>query len=178
MVQKMGGKERFIERLEFALKNKLIDFSNEPSFMTVWWFDAVNRPYLTSYWADQLRKLYDDRGCPGDDDSGAMASLYIFLDAGIFPIAGQDIYYLHGPRVPRVVFHLSNGKSFTIIGHHASDKNIYIQSVALNGRPLEKPSIRHEDIVAGGTLEFVMGPKPSDWGCGGDAGPDLEELTK
>ena len=48
MVERMGGKQRFIDRLGFALKNKLIDFSNEPSFMTVWWFDAVNRPFLTS----------------------------------------------------------------------------------------------------------------------------------
>ena len=106
-----------------------------------------------------------------------MASLYVFLDAGIFPIAGQDIYYLHGPRVPRIVFHLPNGKNFTIIGRHASDKNIYIQSVTLNGRPLETPSIRHNDIMAGGTLDFVMGPKPSTWGCAGDTELNLDEVN-
>ncbi len=175
MIEKMGGKKRFIERLRFALDNDLIDFSNEPSFMTIWWFDAVNRPYLASRWADRLRKLYDDRGCPGDDDSGAMASLYVFLDAGIFPIAGQDLYFLHGPRVERVSFRLSNGKAFTIIGRQASAENIYIQSVALNGKPWEAPSIRHKDIVAGGTLEFVMGPKPSGWGCAGEFDPTVDK---
>ena len=164
MVAAMGGTNRFIERLSFALKNNLIDFGNEPSFMTIWWFDAVGRPDLASYWADRLRGLYDARGCPGDDDSGAMASLYIFLDAGFFPIAGQDIYYLHGPRVGQVRFALPGGKVFTIVGRNASDKNVYIQSVTLNGRPLSQTFIRHVDILAGGTLIFEMGPSPSAWG--------------
>jgi putative alpha-1,2-mannosidase len=93
-----------------------------------------------------------------------MASLYVFLDAGFFPIAGQDLYYLHGVRVGKMSFHLSDGKIFTIIGHHASAENIYIQSVTLNGQPLLTPSIHHKDIVAGGTLEFTMGPQPSIWG--------------
>ena len=164
MIAAMGGRKRFIERLTFALENNLIDFSNEPSFMTLWWFDAVGRPDLASRWADRLRMLYDERGCPGDDDSGAMASLYVFLDAGIFPVAGQDIYYLHGPRVGRVGFQMPNGKTFTIVGKNVSDKNIYIQSVMLNGQPLNKTCIHHADIVGGGTLEFVMGPNPSAWG--------------
>ena len=45
-----------------------------------------------------------------------------------------------------------------------SEKNIYIQSVKLNGTPHNNVWITHEDIVGGGTLEFVMGPKPSKWG--------------
>ena len=45
-----------------------------------------------------------------------------------------------------------------------SDKNIYIQSVKLNGVSHDNVWIRHEDIVRGGTLEFKMGAKPSQWG--------------
>jgi len=173
MVEKMGGKKRFIERLCFALDNDLIDFTNEPSFMTIWWFAAVDRPYLASHWARRVLALYDDKGCPGDDDSGAMGSLYVFLNAGIFPIAGQDIYYLHGPRVEKMIFQLSNGKTFVISGNNASDKNMYIQSAILNGQPLAKPVIKHKDIVAGGTLEFTMGPTPSAWGCAGEFSAEL-----
>ncbi len=39
----MGGREKFIERLEFAFKSSLIDFRNEPSFMTPWLFAAAGR---------------------------------------------------------------------------------------------------------------------------------------
>jgi predicted alpha-1,2-mannosidase len=164
LIEKMGGKEKFVERLQYALQNNLIDFSNEPSFDTLWWFCAAGRPDLAGFWTDKLKSLYTPQGYPGDEDSGAMSSLYIFLTAGLYPITGQDIYYLHGPRVPKIVFQLDNQKTFTIIGHNASPENIYIQSASLNGKPLNQPWIHHPDITTGGTLEFEMGNKPSNWG--------------
>ncbi|HNX34934.1 MAG TPA: GH92 family glycosyl hydrolase [Kiritimatiellia bacterium] len=173
MIEKMGGKATFIERLQFALSNGLIDFGNEPSFMTIWLFDHVQRPYLASYWADKLRGLFTQDGPPGDDDSGAMGSLYVFLDAGFFPFAGQDTYYLHGPRAPRFAFRQPNGKTFTVTAENAGGNRIYIQSATLNGKPLDAPVIRHRDIVAGGTLAFVMGDTPSAWGCAGEFDPAL-----
>ncbi len=168
MVAKMGGRDKFIKRLNYALKNKLIDFTNEPSFQTPWLFAAVKRPYLSSYWADQVRSLYQGRSLPGDEDNGAMSSLYCFLDMGFFPFAGQDIYYLHGGRLPKVSFRLHNGKTFTIINQNVGAGNIYVRSATLNGKPLENAFIRHADIFQGGTLKFVMGAQPSAWGCGGD----------
>jgi predicted alpha-1,2-mannosidase len=167
MIEKMGGRAKFVERLQFALENDLIDFGNEPSFMTIWLFCHVQRPYLAAYWADKLRGLFTKDGPPGDDDSGAMGSLYVFLDAGFFPFAGQDAYYLHGPRAPRFDFRQPNGKTFTVTAENAGGDRIYIQSVTLNGQPLDAPVIRHRDITAGGTLAFIMGAKPSAWGCGG-----------
>ena len=166
MIEAMGGKQKFIERLQFALKNGLIDFGIEPSFMTIWLFDHVQRPYLASYWADKLRGQFTKDGPPGDDDSGAMGSLYVFLNAGFFPFAGQDTYYLHGPRAPRFAFRVAGGKTFTVTAANAGGNNVYIQSAMLNSRPLDVPVIRHRDIVAGGTLAFVMGDRPSAWGCG------------
>lgn len=168
MIAAMGGKAKFIERLQFALKNDLIDFGNEPSFMTIWLFDHVQRPYLASYWADKLRGLFTKDGPPGDDDSGAMGSLFVFLNAGFFPFAGTDAYYLHGPRGPRFAFHAKGGKTFTVTAENAGGRNLYVQSATLNGKPLDAPVIHHADIVAGGTLAFVMGDKPSAWGCAGE----------
>jgi putative alpha-1,2-mannosidase len=84
-----------------------------------------------------------------------MSSLYVFLTAGFFPVAGQDIYFLHGARVPKVAF----------------PKNLFVQRATLNGRALDEPSIHHADIVAGGELKFVMGPQPSAWGTRGDFNP-------
>jgi putative alpha-1,2-mannosidase len=102
-----------------------------------------------------------------------MSSLYVFLTTGIFPFAGQDVYYLHGPSVPKLIFHLPNGKTFTILGKNASPSNIYIQSVILNGKPLDNPWIRHKDILNGGILIFTMGPAPSKWGCDGEFDPSI-----
>jgi predicted alpha-1,2-mannosidase len=165
MIARMGGREKFVARLKYALENKLIDFGNEPSFMTIWLFDFAGRPDLAGFWADRLRAKFPDSGPPGDDDSGAMGSLYVFLTAGFFPFAGQDIYALHGPAARRIEFLAgASGKTFTVVGENAGGRNIYIQAVTLNGKPLSKPFIRHADILAGGVLTFVMGDKPSTWG--------------
>ena len=168
LIQAVGGKTMFITRLLYALKHNYIDFTNEPSFRIPWLFNAVNRPYLTSYWANQFLQKYPGDYLPGDDDSGAMSSLYIFLNSGIFPLAGQDVYYVHGGRIPKITFHTGTGKIFTIISENASEKNIFVQHASLNGKALTKPLIHHQDIMQGGTLTFVMGPNPSDWCTNGE----------
>lgn len=172
LVAKMGGRDAFVNRLQYALSNNLIDFTNEPSFQTIWLFanENVNRPDLASYWARELLRKFGDRAYPGDEDNGAMSSLYTFLTSGFFPVAGQDVYYLHGPSNPKTVFQVGSGKSFTVIGNNASDVNKYVQSATLNGQPLNQSWIRHSDITNGGTLVFEMGPQPSTWASNAAAG--------
>ena len=64
------------------------------------------------------------------------------------------------PVFPKLTINLENGKAFTIIAENASSENIYIQSAALNGKPYNETFIKHEDIINGGELRFVMGSKP------------------
>lgn len=179
LTEKMGGRDAYVRRLLHAFRHGYVDFSNEPSFLTVWRFAELGRPYLTSHWADQLRRRFDGRDLPGDEDAGAMSSLFVFLTAGFFPIGGQDVYLLHGARVPRIAFHLSGGKTFTVIGEGAGPESPFVQSATLDGRPLDEPRIRHADILAGRTLKFVMGPRPSAWATGGgfDAVAAANELA-
>ena len=40
--------------------------------------------------------------------------------------------------------HLSNGKTFTMIAENLSEKNIYIQSVKLNGKDWTKPFLPYQ----------------------------------
>jgi putative alpha-1,2-mannosidase len=55
---------------------------------------------------------------------------------------------------------------------HNSEKNIYIQSAYLNGKPWDKPWFRQADIANGGTLVLNMGPLPNkQWGSAPDAAP-------
>lgn len=165
LMEKMGGRAKFIERLEHAFEKNRTDYANEPGFQLTWWFAGAGRPDLTSKWVDHLLSKYSNaEGYPGDDDSGAMSSLYFFATAGLFPVAGQDLYYLHGGRVPALTLHLENGKTFTIRSKNTSSENLYVQSATLNGQPINEPVLRHGQIVAGGELVFEMGPQPSAWG--------------
>jgi putative alpha-1,2-mannosidase len=47
---------------------------------------------------------------------------------------------------------------------NTTKENKYIQSVLLNGEPLNSPFISHQDIINGAILQFAMGSKPSQWG--------------
>lgn len=170
----MGGRARFLQRLEFAFKTNstaYVDFSNEVNLKATALFGHAGRPYLQSYWADRLRQRFGAETYPGDEDSGAMSSTYFFVTAGIFPSATSEVYYLSGPRVPRLEFKTGGGNTFTITAANSGGANLFIQSATLNGQPLAAPLIRHSDITAGKTLAFVMGPHPSSWATGGDFAP-------
>jgi putative alpha-1,2-mannosidase len=63
--------------------------------------------------------------------------------------------------VSRAVLHLPNGRQFTIVVDHLSEANDYVGAVRLNGQPLTRAFIRHEEIFRGGELHFVMQPHPN-----------------
>ena len=84
---------------------------------------------------------------------------------GLYPNAGQSYYLINSPYFKQTVIHQENGKDFTIKAKNLSEKNKYIKSVTLNGKPFENAFIEHSDIVKGGVLEFEMAATPSKtWG--------------
>jgi predicted alpha-1,2-mannosidase len=165
LIKLMGGKEKFVERLEHALNNNLIDYGNEPAFLALRTFNHAGRPDLTSKWAHSIMKNnYDLTGYTGNDDTGAMSSWYIFSAIGFFPNAGQDIYYLNAPLYAKSELTLGNGKKLSIISSNASESNIYIKSCRINGKQWHYSIINHSDIANGGTIEFELTDAPTDWG--------------
>ena len=81
-------------------------------------------------------------------------------------------YIIGSPIFNQVTVHLENGKDFVVVANNNSDKNIYIQSATLNGKPLDKPWFPHSAIANGGRLVFNMGPVPNkNWGSSPEAAP-------
>ncbi|HEX2534349.1 MAG TPA: GH92 family glycosyl hydrolase [Chitinophagaceae bacterium] len=110
-----------------------------------------------------LKKQYQAApdGLGGNDDCGQMSAWYLFSALGFYPVApGSDAYSIGAPAVRKAVIQLENGQTFTIDTKNQKDKNVYVQQVLLNGKPLEQPVLHHSAITGGGTLLFVMGPKP------------------
>lgn len=164
LIRLSGGPRAYCRRLTHALEANLIDFSNEPSFLTPFSFIYASRPDLASYWVRKNVGRYTKNGFPGDDDSGAMSSWFVFAALGFFPNAGQDVYLINGPLYPKVTLTMENGRRITIEGASASPANVYVQSATLNGKPLDRAWLRHEDLRRGAVLRFIMGPNPSAWG--------------
>ena len=86
---------------------------------------------------------------PGDNDSGAMSALYVFIKIGFFPVSGQDLYVLHGSAYTKVVISLPGGKTFTIRSEGIGGT---IESAVLNGRPHDTLFLRHSEMMQGGEL--------------------------
>ena len=86
-----------------------------------------------------------------------MSAWYIFSAMGFYPVNPVDGTFIFGsPLLDRVTMNLNNGKKFEIIAHNNSQRNIYIKSIKLNGKPYDKFYITYEDIMNGGVLEFEM----------------------
>ena len=101
-------------------------------------------------------------GLCGNDDCGQMSAWYVLSAMGFYPVCpGTDQYVLGVPYFEKMTVRLENGKNLTIKAKNFTQKNIYVQSVSLNGKNFPMAYITQKEIVDGGELEFVLGPKPN-----------------
>lgn len=141
---------------------------NEPDHQVPFMLNYTSRPWLTQYWTRRIcRNAYDDtvNGLCGNEDVGQMSAWYILTAMGFHPICpGNNRYELTSPVFNKVTIALDKryykGKTFTIIAPNNSPENVYIQSVSLNGKVLNRLWITHEEIINGGVLEFILDKTP------------------
>lgn len=163
LIELSGGGEKFCNRLSYALENNLIDIANEPSFLTIRTFSNVGRTDLTCYWVNYvLTNYYGEYSVPGNDDSGAMSSWYIFSSLGLFPNAGQNTYYLNSPLYKKAIIQREEGDIIINNPNHG-DKNIYLKSVNINGKNMGKSWLDYLDIKKGAVIDFNTTDKQIIW---------------
>jgi len=133
---------------------------NQPDLHAAFLFNAAGRPDLTQKWVRWiLEKKYGagENGLDGNDDGGTLSAWYVLASLGIYPIAGTDRYELCSPIWTRA--HVRMGtNAFLIEAPAASSTNGYVRALSLNGTPVERRSLRHQDIAAGGALRFDLAP--------------------
>ena len=141
---------------------------NEPSHHILYMYNYVGQPWKG---ADKIRyvlaNLYHDDfdGLSGNEDIGQMSAWYILSSVGFYQVDPAGGRYVFGsPLFDEATLNVGNGKTFRVVAHNNSSENKYIQSAKLNGKPYTRSYIDFKDIVRGGTLEFVMGNKPSQFG--------------
>ena len=139
----------------------MFQMGNEPSFHIPYLYDYVGAPWKTQKYIHSLIDTYfidSYLGMPGDEDGGGMSAFVVFSMMGFFPVTpGTTNYAIGSPFFKKAILHLPSGKSFIIKAKDISKENKYIQSARLNGQPLSKPFLTHEQLMAGGTLELQMG---------------------
>jgi len=142
---------------------------NEPSHHVAYLYAFAGAPWRTQARLKQIvASQYNDtpKGLSGNDDIGQMSAWLVFTALGFYPVApGSGQYVIGRPFVDRATIDLPNGKRFTIVADGLSDANIYVGSVTLNGKPLTRVYITHDEIERGGELRFTMSAIPNKaWG--------------
>jgi predicted alpha-1,2-mannosidase len=182
LIRAMGGNKRFVAKLDTLFDSKvdpksfaavedisgLIGYyahGNEPSHHIGYLYVYAGQPWRTQ---ERLKQIVTSQyqpvpgGLSGNDDLGQMSAWLIFTSLGFYPVTpGSGEYVIGRPFVDRAVLHLPNGKTFSIVADNLSDANGYVGSVRLNGQPLTRAFIRHEEIMKGGELRFVMQARPN-----------------
>lgn len=137
---------------------------NEPSHHVAYLYTCAGEPWKTQkYVAHIMNNLYNDTssGYAGNDDCGEMSAWYIFGALGFYPVNPASGEYIIGtPMLEEATIHLPDGKTFAIKAPRKKGNEIYIRSIKLNGKKHTKNYITHQDILNGGTLEFVMNATP------------------
>lgn len=140
---------------------------NEPSHHVIYMYNYAGRPDKAApLLRKMLNEMYFDQpdGLSGNEDVGQMSAWYILSSVGLYqvdPVGGR--FVIGSPLFDKATVNVGGGKTFTVVAKNNSDKNIYVQSARLNGKTLKNSYVDFNDIRHGGTLELVMGPKPSKW---------------
>ena len=183
LIQLFGSDKAFMSKLDslffvegWAGDNASPDMSgmtgqyahgNEPSHHVIYMYNYAGRPDKAApLLRKMLNEMYLDQpdGLSGNEDVGQMSAWYILSSVGLYqvdPVGGR--FVIGSPLFDKATVNVGGGKTFTVVAKNNSDKNIYVQSARLNGKTLKNSYVDFNDIRHGGTLELVMGPKPSKW---------------
>lgn len=149
-----------------------INHGNQVNMQAAYLFNYAGAPHLTQYYTRKILNTFYDTspyvGWNGDEDEGQMGAWFVMGSLGLFEMNGgtsPDLKIdITSPIVDKATIKLDknyyDGEEFIIQTHNNSEENMYIQSIQLNGKTLQKNNISFKDIVKGGRLDIYLGPQP------------------
>jgi predicted alpha-1,2-mannosidase len=188
LIKLMGGKEYFTAKLDSVFEvPPIFDYSyygqviheiremqisnmgnyahgNQPIQHMIYLYNYAGQPWKAQYRVREvLDKLYNytPDGYCGDEDNGQTSAWYVFSSLGFYPVTpGTDEYVFGSPLFKKVTLNFENGKKLVIDAPQNSKENIYVQSIKLKGRMLDRNFITQSELTGGGKLIFTMGSTP------------------
>lgn len=180
-IELFGGREQFVRKLDAlftespGVSNEDVPdmtgfigqyvHGNEPSHHIAYLYIYAGQPHKTQQRVHQiLTTMYRDApdGLAGNEDCGQMSAWYVMSAMGIYavdPVSGT--YVLGSPIISEAKVQLAGGRELTIEAKRKSPEDVYVQSVTLDGRPLDRLWVRHSELAGGAHLIFTMGPEPN-----------------
>jgi len=196
LVELMGGYDPFARRLDYAFmrarsdsftaRNGHVNYGNQPSTPMAWLFNYAGAPHLSQKWVREVWDRAFSGTTPrsgyagGDEDQGQQAGVSLLMQLGLFDVRGgaatRPTYQVTAPLFERITLHLNEdyypADEFVIEAPGASIENRYVQSATLDGEPLKKPWLYHQEVIDGGSLRFEVSSQPNkEWASDPEVAP-------
>lgn len=124
-----------------------------------YWCGRVDRTAEIVDLVRRCRFANGEGGCPGNNDSGATSSWYVWSCLGLYPLTGTPYYLLATPSVDKACIRFARG-DLVVSVKRESIRSIYPSEFRFNEKDLEGPWIRVDELERGGRLEFRLTDKP------------------
>ncbi|MCM1111106.1 MAG: GH92 family glycosyl hydrolase [Clostridium sp.] len=165
LIKLMGGKKKFVDKLQMVFDEGLYDPANEPDIAYPYLFSRVKgEEWRTQQQVNRLlNKWFTTKpdGIPGNDDTGTMSAWAVFSMLGLYPDApGEPFYTLTSPVFDRATITPGDGRTIVIEAERPAglspDSPAYIESMSLGGKTLKDYRIGHDRLIDGATLKFNL----------------------
>ncbi|MEV0471257.1 GH92 family glycosyl hydrolase [Streptomyces prunicolor] len=151
---------------------------NEPDLIAPYTYLSTGEPWKTTDVVHAALTLFTDgpTGMTGNDDLGTMSAWNVLSSIGIFPVQpGYDTWGLSTPVFDRVDLTLDRRYyphgALTIKAPGTSAADRYIQGARTDGASYDRTYLTTGDLRSLRSLDFTVGPHPSEWGTSPQAAP-------
>ena len=179
LIDTIGGDAAANERLDTHFREVVGGFEsthynqgNEIGLHVPWLYNWTGQPHKTQAVVRRIaletysHTLDVQYQLPGDDDLGTMSAWLVLASLGMYPsIPGLPGFALSGPLFDDITLTLGNNSVVRIQGGSSgrTDANKYVQSLTIDGVNHDASWLDWSSIASGATLNYVMGPQPSNW---------------
>ncbi|KAL7627275.1 hypothetical protein AAE478_001464 [Parahypoxylon ruwenzoriense] len=159
--------------------------SNEPSHHVPYLYSLIGYPSAA---AERIRALAWDNynatsaGLSGNEDLGQMSAWYVFSALGFYPVnPAGDEYVVGSPFFERVTLRLpasaatggevgvaEKGERMLVIEAPGATTRPYVKGLSVDERSIDRPVLRHGEIVNARLIKFEMSETPTRWGEDGE----------
>lgn len=181
LIDLKGGKQEFERSLDTLFNTEMkmvgeqhVDISgffgkyahgDEPGHNIPFLYNYTSSPWKTQQLVSRIRsEFYFNKpfSMLNNEDCGQMSAWYVLSSLGFYPMCpGNPEYTICAPLFKKATITFENGKKLVVEANGYDPKNIYVKSKSLNGKNIEGWSIKHNDIMNGGTLRFDMTSQPA-----------------
>src|SRR5262249_53983 len=127
--------------------------SNQPSHHIIYMYAYAGKPARVQEKVREiLSRAYSGseigQGYCGDEDNGEISALWLLSALGLYPLQVGSPYYIIGsPLFTRARVRMDNGHTLVVNARNNSHRNVYVQSLKVNGERYDKCYLPHRVIA-------------------------------